>query len=188
MCPQLSSKSSTSSASTLSKTSPSTARPPPSGAITRLRVALALDNTGSMSSNGKMTALKSATKSLLTQLKAAATQNGDVYVSIIPFSKDVNVGSSNYNASLDRIGLISTKMKALAARTPGTNMYGESAAMVMVYGCGGNAAQYHGTAASPTAVRRTRLEVRPGTRLRPRRTERRTPCGRRSNTAPARSR
>jgi len=67
--------------------------------ITRLRVALALDNTGSMSSNGKMTALKSATKSLLTQLKTAATQNGDVYVSIIPFSKDVNAGSANYNGT-----------------------------------------------------------------------------------------
>jgi Flp pilus assembly protein TadG len=66
---------------------------------TRLRVALALDNTGSMWSNGKMTALKAATKSLLEQLKGAATQNGDVYVSIIPFSKDVNVGSQNYNAS-----------------------------------------------------------------------------------------
>ena len=46
-----------------------------------------------------MTALKSATKSLLTQLKTAATQNGDVYVSIIPFSKDVNVGSANYSAN-----------------------------------------------------------------------------------------
>jgi Flp pilus assembly protein TadG len=65
----------------------------------RLRVALALDNTGSMSDDGKMTALKSATKSLLTQLKAAASVNGDVYVSIIPFNKDVNVGSSNYNAT-----------------------------------------------------------------------------------------
>jgi Flp pilus assembly protein TadG len=65
----------------------------------RLRVALALDNTGSMSSDGKMTALKSATKSLLLQLKGAAATNGDVYVSIIPFSKDVNVGKTNYNAS-----------------------------------------------------------------------------------------
>ena len=65
----------------------------------RLRVALALDNTGSMAWDGKMTALKSATKGLLTQLKNAATTNGDVYVSIIPFSKDVNVGSSNYNAN-----------------------------------------------------------------------------------------
>lgn len=66
---------------------------------TRLRVALALDNTGSMAQDGKMTALKSATKALLTQLQSAAGTNGDVYVSIIPFSKDVNVGASNYNAS-----------------------------------------------------------------------------------------
>ncbi len=48
----------------------------------RLRVALVLDNTGSMSSAGKMTALKTATKNLLDQLQAAAGQNGDVYVSI----------------------------------------------------------------------------------------------------------
>jgi Flp pilus assembly protein TadG len=67
--------------------------------VTRLRVALALDVTGSMASAGKLTALKSATKALLTQLKNAATVDGDVYVSIIPFSKDVNVGSSNYAAN-----------------------------------------------------------------------------------------
>jgi len=65
----------------------------------RLRVALVLDNTGSMDSDGKMTALITATKSLLTQLQNAATVNGDVYVSIVPFVKDVNLGSSNYNAS-----------------------------------------------------------------------------------------
>ena len=61
----------------------------------RLRVALALDNTGSMASSGKMTALKTATHNLLTQLENAAFVDGDVYVSIIPFVKDVNVGSSN---------------------------------------------------------------------------------------------
>jgi hypothetical protein len=66
---------------------------------TKLRVALVLDTTGSMADDGKMTALKSATKGLLTQLQNAASVNGDVYVSIIPFSKDVNVGSSNYNSS-----------------------------------------------------------------------------------------
>ena len=65
----------------------------------RLRVALALDNTGSMSDDGKMDALKSATKALLTQLKNAAAQNGDVYVSIVPFSDDVNIGSTYYNAT-----------------------------------------------------------------------------------------
>lgn len=62
----------------------------------RLRVALVLDNTGSMSQYNKMTALKSATQTLLTQLQSAASTNGDVYVSIIPFTTVVNVGSSNY--------------------------------------------------------------------------------------------
>jgi len=65
----------------------------------RLRVALVLDNTGSMAMAGKIDALKSATNGLLTQLRNAASTNGDVYVSIVPFVKDVNVGSSNYTAS-----------------------------------------------------------------------------------------
>jgi Flp pilus assembly protein TadG len=65
----------------------------------RLRVALVLDNTGSMSDDGKMTALKTATNNLLDQLKAAASKDGDVYVSIVPFVKDVNVGASNYQAN-----------------------------------------------------------------------------------------
>jgi len=63
----------------------------------RVRVALVLDNTGSMSSANKMTALKTASKSLLNQLKDASSKSGDVYVSIIPFSKDVNVDPDNYN-------------------------------------------------------------------------------------------
>ncbi len=66
---------------------------------TRLRIALVLDVTGSMSSAGKMPALKTATKNLLNQLKAAAVVNGDVYVSIVPFSKDVAVATSNFNAN-----------------------------------------------------------------------------------------
>ena len=66
---------------------------------TRLRVALVLDNTGSMSSSGKITALKTAAKGLLTQLSAAATSPDDVYVSIIPFSKDVNLNPANYSQS-----------------------------------------------------------------------------------------
>jgi Flp pilus assembly protein TadG len=66
---------------------------------TRLRVALVLDNTGSMSRDNKMTALKTATQSLLTQLHDAATAPEDVYVSIVPFNKDVNIGASNVDAS-----------------------------------------------------------------------------------------
>lgn len=63
----------------------------------RLRVALALDVTGSMASDGKMTALKPAAKGLITQLQSAASVDGDVYVSIVPFAKDVNIGAANYN-------------------------------------------------------------------------------------------
>jgi uncharacterized protein YegL len=64
-----------------------------------MRVALVLDNTGSMAQDGKMPALITATKTLLNQLKAAAVNNGDVYVSIVPFVKDVNVGPSKYQAT-----------------------------------------------------------------------------------------
>jgi len=60
---------------------------------TKLRVALALDNTGSMASAGKMDALKKAANKLLTTLQTAAKTDGDVYVSIVPFAKDVNVNS-----------------------------------------------------------------------------------------------
>ncbi len=66
---------------------------------TKLRVALVLDTTGSMNDDGKMPALKTAAKNLLTQLQTAASANGDVYVSIVPFSKNVNAGSGNFNAN-----------------------------------------------------------------------------------------
>ena len=66
---------------------------------TRLRVALVLDNTGSMASDGKMDALKTASHNLLTQLNGAALHPEDVYVSIVPFSKDVNFGAENYSQS-----------------------------------------------------------------------------------------
>ncbi len=64
----------------------------------RLRVALALDNTGSMNDDGKLAALKTATKNLLTQLKGAVSVDGDIYVSIVPFVKDVNLGATNYTS------------------------------------------------------------------------------------------
>jgi Flp pilus assembly protein TadG len=71
---------------------------------TRLRVALVLDNTGSMSETGsgqvsKMAALKTAAQNLLTQLQSAATTADDVYVSVIPFNKDVNIDAANASAS-----------------------------------------------------------------------------------------
>ncbi|MGY4419440.1 Flp pilus assembly protein TadG [Bradyrhizobium sp. JR6.1] len=65
----------------------------------KMRVALALDNTGSMSQNGKITALRNAvagTGGLIDQLSALSKNNGDVYISVIPFAKVVNLGASNY--------------------------------------------------------------------------------------------
>jgi Flp pilus assembly protein TadG len=70
----------------------------------KLRIALVLDNTASMSEKdstgtSKISALKIASHNLLTQLKNAAVNDGDIYVSIIPFGKDVNAGASNYTAT-----------------------------------------------------------------------------------------
>ncbi|MBN9588717.1 MAG: hypothetical protein J0G99_06880 [Alphaproteobacteria bacterium] len=69
----------------------------------KLWVALVLDNSGSMAqgdSNGsKMDALKSASQQLLTTLQGASANAGDVQVSIVPFDRIVNVGTSNVNSS-----------------------------------------------------------------------------------------
>jgi Flp pilus assembly protein TadG len=64
-----------------------------------LRVALVLDNTGSMSSSNKIGALQTAAKNLVSQLSALAQNNGDVMISVVPFEIDVNVGTSNVGAS-----------------------------------------------------------------------------------------
>ncbi len=63
----------------------------------RMRVAMALDVTGSMADDGKMPAMQTAAKALIDQLSALAKSNGDIYISVVPFAKDVNVGPSNYN-------------------------------------------------------------------------------------------
>jgi Flp pilus assembly protein TadG len=63
----------------------------------RYRVALALDNTGSMASADKIGQLKIATKQLIEDFYKMASTNDDIYISIVPFAKAVNVGASNYN-------------------------------------------------------------------------------------------
>jgi Flp pilus assembly protein TadG len=60
----------------------------------RMRVAMVLDVTGSMSSSGKMGAMQTAAKSLVDQLSLLAKNPGDVYISMVPFAKDVNLGTS----------------------------------------------------------------------------------------------
>ena len=65
----------------------------------RLRVALVLDNTGSMADSGKIGALADGDQEPAQSAQSVAVNTGDVYVSIIPFVKDVNVGSSYSGAS-----------------------------------------------------------------------------------------
>ena len=66
---------------------------------TRIRVALALDATGSMASAGKMPAMKEAAKKLIDQLSANVKKPDDLYISMIPFSTHVNAGPSKYQQS-----------------------------------------------------------------------------------------
>jgi Flp pilus assembly protein TadG len=64
-----------------------------------LRVALVLDNTGSMANFNKIGALQTAAKNLVTQLSQLAKNSGDVYISVVPFEIDVNVGATNVGAT-----------------------------------------------------------------------------------------
>jgi Flp pilus assembly protein TadG len=63
----------------------------------RMRVAMALDVTGSMAWDGKMPAMQTAAKSLIDQLSVLAKNPGDIYISVVPFAKDVNLGTSYVN-------------------------------------------------------------------------------------------
>jgi Flp pilus assembly protein TadG len=64
----------------------------------RHRIALVLDNSGSMDDKGKMKALQSASTRFLTSLQDQATNPADIYVSVIPFNDDVNIDNSNSSA------------------------------------------------------------------------------------------
>ena len=70
--------------------------------VTKMEIALALDVTGSMASDDKMTKLKEAAKNLLTTLQKAAKKKDDTKVAIVPFAVVVNAGAANVKAdSLD---------------------------------------------------------------------------------------
>jgi Flp pilus assembly protein TadG len=64
-----------------------------------LELALALDNTGSMSSKNKMTELKAAAKLLFETLKKNSKVSGDTKIAIIPFSTVVNVSTAYADSS-----------------------------------------------------------------------------------------
>jgi Flp pilus assembly protein TadG len=66
--------------------------------LKKLELALALDNTGSMAEDNKMTELKKAGKNLITSLKNAAKNPGDVKIAIIPFNTLVNTAATTTTA------------------------------------------------------------------------------------------
>jgi Flp pilus assembly protein TadG len=71
---------------------------------TKLWVSLVLDNTGSMTETdstgtSKISAEKTAATNLIATLESVAANPGDVEVALIPFSKDVNLGTSYVNSS-----------------------------------------------------------------------------------------
>ncbi len=63
-----------------------------------LEIALVLDNTGSMSSAGKMEALKAASKMFIGELKKATQKPGDIKISIVPFNTRVKIGTAYKSA------------------------------------------------------------------------------------------
>ena len=71
----------------------------------KLWVSLVLDNTGSMTQTdsktgtSKISALKTATHSLLSMLQAVAINPGDVQVSIVPFARDAKIGTGYSNST-----------------------------------------------------------------------------------------
>jgi hypothetical protein len=66
--------------------------------FTKLEIALALDNTGSMA-GAKLDALKTSAKRLVDTLLEKAANDGDVRISLVPFAQYVNVGTENRYAS-----------------------------------------------------------------------------------------
>jgi Flp pilus assembly protein TadG len=70
----------------------------------KMRVALVLDNTGSMAQNNKIAALRTAVAGsggLIDQLSALSHNSGDVYISIVPFAKVVNLPSGFSQSNID---------------------------------------------------------------------------------------
>ncbi|MCU4177945.1 TadE/TadG family type IV pilus assembly protein [Bosea sp. BH3] len=70
-----------------------------------IELALVLDNTGSMAQNGKMTALKTASKSLLKIMKDAAIDPDQIRISIVPFNTQVRIPRSFKDAEWMRYGM-----------------------------------------------------------------------------------
>lgn len=60
----------------------------------KIELALALDNTGSMASSGKMTALKAASLDMIQIMKDATLEPQQIKLSVIPFNTQVKISTS----------------------------------------------------------------------------------------------
>lgn len=58
-----------------------------------IELALALDNTGSMSSSGKMTALKTAANNLIDIMRDASNEPDQIKISLVPFATQVKIST-----------------------------------------------------------------------------------------------
>lgn len=76
--------------------------------LTGLEVVMVLDNTGSMSSNGKINALKTAAKDLVNILFGEETNPQYLKIGLVPFSAAVNIGTGYLNSGwIDKNGISS---------------------------------------------------------------------------------
>lgn len=70
-----------------------------------IELALVLDNTGSMSSSGKMTALKQASKDLIQIMKDATIDTDQIRISIVPFNTQVRIDRALKDEQWIRYGM-----------------------------------------------------------------------------------
>lgn len=66
--------------------------------LRRLEVVMVLDNTGSMNSSGKLSALKTAAKQLVNTLAAEQPNEDMLKFALVPFAATVNVGTQYLNS------------------------------------------------------------------------------------------
>lgn len=71
----------------------------PVGQKSNIDIAMVLDTTRSMASDGKLASLKTVAKSFVDNMSKEANANTKIKMGIVPFSNHVNVGMSNRNAS-----------------------------------------------------------------------------------------
>jgi Flp pilus assembly protein TadG len=115
-----------------------------------LRVALVLDNTGSMCPNGncgKINDLKTASKNLVDKLGALAKASGDVMISVVPFASAVNVGTDKKDATWLRWDLWDPKLENSSG-----NSYCSTGSWYSMAMCKGHGYSWNHTVGSPATT------------------------------------